>query len=201
MLKKDGSTLIEILVSIAVFASLSVLIVWVFITSLRSSDIVWDQLEAQNDGRRTVSQFVTDIRKAEVSSLGAYPIAYASSTELTFYANVDGDSLRERVRYFLEDAVIYRGVTKPTGDPLSYDAAVEATTTIARSIVNESEGVPLFEYFPDTFAGTSSPFVAPYNLTDIALVKIILEIERDPLKSPVPFHVEGIGHIRNVKDN
>lgn len=198
-LSHQGLSLIEIVVWIGIFSILGTLVTSLFLTSFRSHRVVWDQLNAQNDGRRTVAQFITDVRKAEESSLGAYPIALASSTELIFYANVDSDSLRERVHYWLDNNIIYRGIIHPSGNPLSYEQQ-EQTEIIARDIVNTPQE-PLFSYYNESFAGTSTPMQAPFAVSDIRIIKIQLEMERDPDQSPVPFHIEGLAHIRNVKEN
>lgn len=195
----DGLSIIETIVWLAIVSVVALLIGTLFITSLRSHKVVWDQLNAQNDGRRAISEFISDVRKAEESSLGAFPIHTATGTEFIFYANMDEDNLRERVRYWLDNEVVYRSIIKPAGTPLSYNQGA-TTQTIARDVVNTAQQ-PLFLYYTETFAGTSTPMQAPITVTDIRMVRMRLELERDANQSPVPFHTEGIVHIRNLKEN
>ncbi len=196
---RAGLSLIETIVWMAIFTSVSFLITSVFITSLRSQHVVWDQLNAQSDGRRTINQFIKDVRKAEESSLGAFPISLVTSTEFIFYANIDDDTTRERVRYVLQNNLLYRGIIEPSGSPLSY-AQPETMTILARDIVN-TEVTPLFSYYDEQFTGTSTPLSFPITLSDVRMVRIQLQIERDLNQSPVPFSVEGLVHIRNLKQN
>jgi len=197
---KKGFTLMEVLVALGIFALISVAVGWIFTTSLRSTNTIWEQLATQNDGRAALQQFVDDVRRAETSSIGSYPIASATTTEFTFYANIDNDSSREKVRFFLDGTDLKKGVVKPSGEPLNYDGA-ESIVTVAEAVVNTSHGIPLFEYYDDTYPVTSTPLTMPDELTDIRAVRIQLELEKDPDKTPVPLHVESVVSIRNLKDN
>jgi len=190
----------EVLVALGIFALISVAVGWIFTTSLRSTNTIWEQLATQNDGRAALQQFVDDVRRAETSSIGSYPIASATTTEFTFYANIDNDSSREKVRFFLDGTDLKKGVVKPSGEPLNYDGA-ESIVTVAEAVVNTSHGIPLFEYYDDTYPVTSTPLTMPDELTDIRAVRIQLELEKDPDKTPVPLHVESVVSIRNLKDN
>ena len=121
--------------------------------------------------------------------------------ELTVYSNVDEDSLRERVRFWLDGTEFMRGVLKPSGNPVSYDEQEEEVTIIGRDIVNISQGLPIFSYYGEEYAGTSTPLIDPVNLTDVRVVQVQLEIERDPLASPEPLAVSSFVTIRNLKEN
>jgi len=195
-----GFTLIEVLVALGMFALISVAVSWIVITSLRSNDIIWEQLKTQNDGRAVLEQFVDEVRRAEESSVGGYPIADATSSTVTFFANIDEDIGRERVRIFLDGTDVKKGVIQPSGNPLGYDAE-EAIVTIATDVVNGLKGVPLFVYYDETYPVTSTPLTVPDQLTDIRAVHVQLELEKDPTATPVPLHVETVVSIRNLKSN
>jgi prepilin-type N-terminal cleavage/methylation domain-containing protein len=197
---KRGFTLVEMLVALGMFALISVAVGDIVIRSLRSNDVIWEQLKTQNDGRAVLEQFVDDVRRAEPSSIGGYPIADASSSTFTFFANIDSDIGRERVRFFLDGTDVKKGVIEPSGDPLGYDGA-ENIVTVATDAVNIAKGVPLFEYYDETYPVTSTPLIVPENLTDIRLVRVQLELEKDPNETPVPLHVETIASVRNLKSN
>ncbi len=197
---KSGFTLVEVLVALSMFAMISVAVGWFVIQSLRSTDIIWDQLDSQNDGRAILEQFVDDVRRAEPSSVGGYPIESASSSEFIFFANIDNDIGRERVRIFLDGTNIKKGVVQPSGDPLGY-AGEETFVTVATYAVNTAVGTPLFEYYDETYPVTSTPLTVPDDLTDIRIVRMQIELEKDPDKTPVPLHVEAVAGIRNLKQN
>ncbi len=195
-----GFTLVEVMVALGMFAWISVAVGWFVIQSLRSNTIIWDQLESQNDGRAVLEQFVDDVRRAESSSIGGYPIADASTSSFTFFANIDSDIGRERVRFFLDGTDIKKGVIQPSGNPLNYNGT-EEIVTIANYVVNTIVDVDLFEFYDETYPVTTTPLIVPDNLTDIRVVRIQVELEKDPDKTPVPLHVETVASIRNLKSN
>ncbi|OIO19289.1 MAG: hypothetical protein CO029_01165 [Candidatus Magasanikbacteria bacterium CG_4_9_14_0_2_um_filter_41_10] len=197
---KKGFTLMEVMVAIGMFAIISVAVGWILIHSVRSTDIIWEQLATQNDGRAAVQQFVDDVRRAETSSIGSYPISDASSTSFVFYANVDNDNSREKVRFWIDGTDLKKGVIQPSGNPLNYDGE-ESVITIAESVVNIAKGIALFEYYDNTYPVTSTPLTVPDALTDIRIIRMQLELEKDPTATPVPLHVEAVVNIRNLKDN
>ncbi|KKT04053.1 MAG: hypothetical protein UV82_C0012G0038 [Candidatus Magasanikbacteria bacterium GW2011_GWD2_43_18] len=197
---KKGFTLMEVMVALGMFALISVAVGWILIHSVRSTNIIWEQLATQNDGRAAVQQFVDDVRRAETSSIGSYPIAAASSTAFVFYANVDDDIGREKVRFWIDGTDLKKGVINPSGNPLNYNGE-EFVITIAESVVNITKNISLFEYYNETYPVTSTPLIVPDDLTDIRVVRMQLELEKDPTATPVPLHVEAVVSIRNLKSN
>ncbi len=206
MLKKiiknqNGFTVLELTVAVAIFAILSLAVSWLVIRSWRSNAVIWEQLTTQNDGRKAVKQVVDDVRRAEESSLGSFPIVLADDYELAFYANIDNDSIRERVRFWLDDSNLKKGIIEPTGNPLQYDIQTETEVIIASDVVNTTSSVPVFSYYDSSYTGEESAMITPANITDLRVVKVQLELEKDPTETPVPLHVESTVQIRNLKDN
>lgn len=200
-LNHQGFTLLEALFAIIIFALLALSMVWILITGLRSQRIVWDQLSGQNDVRRVLQNVVDDVRRAEPSSAGAYAIAAASSTEFRFYANINTDAYRERVRFWVANEALYRGVIRPSGTPATYNPANEVVTVIARNVKNQSLGIPLFTYYDESYTGTQNSLPAPIVTTNIRLVQIRLTIDVNPVSSPVPISAETFVQVRNLKLN
>ncbi len=197
---KQGFTLIELLVALGIFVMIAMAASWIMIYGLRHNRIIWDQLQTQTDGRRVLQDVVDDVRQAEESSLGGYPLITATDNELSFYANIDDDSWRERVRFWLEGTTVKRGVIKPAGNPLNY-SQIENIVEIAHEVVNLSQGTPLFLYYDESYTGTEASLEQPVVITDIRAVRVQLELERDPMASPVPLLVESLVEIRNLKTN
>ncbi len=196
-----GFTILEALFAISIFALLAMSMVWVLITGLRTQRIVWDQLSGQNDVRRVLQQVVDDARRAEPSSVGAYPIVVASSTEFTFYANINNDNLRERVRFWVQNEELRKGVITPTGSPLTYESANEEVTVLAHDVKNITLNIPLFSYYDDTFTGTEEALSQPVTTTAVRLLKVDLVVDVNPISSPVPVRAETFVQVRNVKLN
>jgi len=141
----------------------------------------------------------SEIRTMSPSNSGAYAISGASTSTLTFYTNTDSDSLQEKVRYFLVDKTLKKGVIKPSGDPLTYNPSNETIKELAHDIANGS--TPIFSYYDTNYDGTSDPLTEPVTIADIRLIKIEIIIDNDPLKSPGPFSMTTQVSIRNIKDN
>lgn len=190
--------MIEVIVAIGIFLLVIGAIIEVFLFSFRSKDIIFEQLAAQGQGRRVVQDFINELRSATYSSIGAYPISQASSTQITFYSNIDKDSNVEKIRYFLSSTTLQRGVTEPSGNPLTYVTSSEITATLVESVNTSST---IFKYYDQSYAGSGSSLTQPLSISDVRMVELILTLDRDPFKSPVPIQVQAKTALRNLKSN
>lgn len=196
---KRGFTLVETLVALGIFILFNAVIVQIFLSSFKSTNIVFDQLESQRQGRRVLQDFVTEMRSASYSSIGAFPIEEASSTEVIFYSNINNNGYIERVRYSLSGNKLIKGITEPTSTPLFYNTAYEATSTVVDILNNGTSS--LFYYYDGNFNGTSTPpLTYPVDLTKIRVVSMNLRIDKSPSTSPVVFIIQGEAELRNLKD-
>lgn len=197
---KKGFTLSEVLISIFIISVVSYAVstfqrdVFALNYSLQGS------LSAQLDARRLVKVMITELRKAEPSAAGAYPIAAASPTSVTFFSDVDNNGTVERVRYFVSSGQIRKGIIVPTGNPPVYNAGSEQLSTLISGFVSSST-LPLFEYYPATYTGTTSPLSIPVDIPSVRLVKVTVIIDKDPNKSPVLMTITSQVNLRNLKDN
>ena len=194
-----GITLVEIIVAVSVFSFLALAITSLFLTSWRYNSIVWEQLKTQNEGRKATQDFVNELRTASQSSIGAYPIEAAATTSVTFYTNIDTDTLRERVRYFMSNRNLKRGVIKPTGNPLTYNSLNEVVTEVAHDVANTT--TPVFYYYDSNYSGAEAALTYPIDVTAIRVIKITLQLDENPNLTPTPFFIESKGLLRNLKDN
>ncbi len=190
--------MVEILVAIGIFAFVVAGIMTLFLSSLRYKDITFEQLLTQNQGRKVAQDFTNEIRSAAYSAVGAYPLVKASSTEIIFYTN-QGKSTVRRVRYFLSNKILYRGIIEPSGSPPSYSTSSEATSTIADSINNGTSS--LFNYYDQNYSGSQNPLVQPVDITAVRIVEIKFQLERNPNLSPAALNMQAQAVIRNLKSN
>ena len=190
--------MLELLVALGIFSLIIVSVAWLLIHGFRYNGIIWEQLKTQSDGRRVLRETVDVVRKAEQSSIGSYPIANAGAYDLTVYSNVDSDSYREKVRFWLDGATFKRNIIKPSGNPLAY-SGIGQTVEIAHDAVNIAKGEALFSYFDENYTGVEMPMVQPVDTTKIRVVRIRLELEKDPTETPVPLRVESTAQVRNLK--
>ena len=197
---KSGFSLAELLISVAILSMVT------YSLSLFQRDVfslnftLQNSLNAQLDARHLIKVMVTELRKTTQSSTGVYAIELASSTGITFYSDINNNGSIDKVRYYLNGSTIKKGVIIPTGNPLTYNPANETTTTIINSVVASST-LPIFQYYPSTYDGTTAPLTMPPDIPSIRLIKVTIIIDKDPNKSPSPIVVTSSVSLRNLKDN
>jgi type II secretory pathway pseudopilin PulG len=193
----EGFTMIETLIGVAIF----VLVVGVITLFSRNiwvyNSFVSAGLTNNDTGRKILKTMVSEIRTASAADTGAYAISDATASSFTFYSNIDSDSLKEKVRYFFTGTTLQKGVTKPTGSPLTYNPVNEKITNVASNVTSTS----IFSYYDKNYDGTSAALPTPVNIASVRLVKIIISIDQDPNRPPPPKTFTTQVSIRNLKDN
>jgi len=192
--------MIEVLVAIGLFLLLITGVVELMIWGNHGKDVVFEQLSTQNEGRKVVQDFVNDLRRANASSIGAYPLETANSQEIVFYSNVDTDNWRERIHYFLDGTTLKRSVIKPSGNPLTYDTSTESALDVVHDVANGSD--PIFYYYDQNYQGSDTSSMSyPIDTAAVRMVGIKLLLEEKPNVAPAPFSIEAKTDIRNLKSN
>lgn len=197
---KSGFTMVELLISIFIISILTITVntfsrdIFYLNTSLSGS------MNTQLDARHLIKNMVAELRRTSTSSTGAYPIESASDTSVVFYSDLDSNGIKEKVRYFQTGSLVQKGVIVPTGTPLTYNSANETVTTLASSVVSSST-LPLFQYYPSTYTGNSTPLSSPIDISSIRLIRINIIIDKDPSHPLIPVIVTSQVSLRNLKDN
>lgn len=195
--KKRAFTLVETLFGVAIFT----MIIGVFTLFSRNvwvyNSFVSARLSDANTSRQTLKTMMAEIRTASVAETGAYTINQAGASSFTFYSDIDGDGLKEKVRYFLTGPTLQKGVIKPTGSPLTYNSLNEKISILAENIISTS----IFNYYDENYDGTTAPLSSPVNIPAIRLIKITITTDKDPNRSPTPMTFSTQVSIRNLKDN
>ena len=197
---QKGFTLIEILVAVAILGVIMVAISTFQVNIFKFNKYSSDVLQSSQDARSILRTMVTELRTSQPSNNGAYPIVLAATSSITFFSDTDADGLQEQIRYYLSTTTLKKGVIVPTGSPLTYNSNQEKFFYLAYNIKNGTSS-PLFEYFDNTYAGTSSPLTQPVTVSKVRLVKINLLIDADPNRSPLPRLYTSQVMLRNLKDN
>jgi type II secretory pathway pseudopilin PulG len=195
--KNNAFTLIEILFSV------SILVLVLIAATLFEKNIfgyntfISNGLEDIDAGRAALKIMTAEIRTAGQADTGAYVINQANATTFSFYSDINSDGLKEKVRYFLENGSLKKGVIKPSGSPLSYNSSNEVITTIVPYVTNTA----IFDYYDENYDGTTPPLSTPLNIPAIRLVKITVVMDKDPNRPPTPETMTTQVSIRNLKDN
>jgi hypothetical protein len=155
------------------------------------------RLLAIEEARTTLRRFLEETRNLSYGHDGSYPITLSNNNAFTFYADVDGDNLKERVRYFTATSsnqiVLKKAVLKPTGSPLAY-TGVEKVSTLVSDIKNTNQN--LFFYY-DTSDELLTGTVVPSLVRSTAL-SLVIGVG-GVTTSSVSFQTRST--FRNLKDN
>lgn len=200
-LKQKGFTLVEVIVTIAVFT------VFIFGVSTILSDIFTksnqqlSSLSNIDQARSVLSTFTNEIRNAVTGSDGSYPLNQAGENQIIFYSNFGApNSAIERMRYYISGGALYKGIVLPAGSPLSYNLSSETTRVVVSGVSNGS--FPAFYYYDGNYNGTGNALVQPVNINQVRFVKISLMVSNQITPTDTStFPISAGAAIRSVKDN
>lgn len=187
-----GFTLAETLVVIVIVTVVGLAVTRLITFFYTSNAYVFQQTSALDSAHRGVEYAFLNIREASYGDDGSYPVAQAATSSITFYADVDNDGPIEKIRVYLAQGSLYRGVTNSAGSPPTYTGQTESVSTIATNVVNATSS-PIFRYF--TTAGTE--LTTPINVSDIASVSTELSVDLNPSKAPDIFTLRASATLRN----
>jgi prepilin-type N-terminal cleavage/methylation domain-containing protein len=199
--KKKGFTLVEVIVVLGLLALFVGLIsefqtkIFKYNSSFESGNFVGF------DSQNIIKSMAGEIRSMSPSSTGAYPIEIVGTSTFSFYNDVDNDGLKERIRYFVSDNTLKRGLIKPTGTPSIYASSSEKFVILMSNIENSSS-TPIFNYFGSDYSEVNiTPLPVPINILEIRFVEVDVILAGDPAKLLAPVNVRTKVSIRNLKDN
>jgi prepilin-type N-terminal cleavage/methylation domain-containing protein len=194
-----GMTLVEVLIALAIFISImgAVGLFEVNIFSYQSS--ISSSFTTVQDTEIILKTMTKEIRMTSPGSDGSYAIQSVATNTMMFYADTDGNGIKERIRYSLVGTTLYRAFLAPTGSPLAYTGS-EATTTLLNNVRNATS-TSVFEYFDGSYDGNEAPLAQPVTTSAVRLVKINITLDTDPNKSPAPRTYTTQVTLRNIKNN
>jgi prepilin-type N-terminal cleavage/methylation domain-containing protein len=199
--KQSGFTLVETILTIFIFGILmmgtTLMIRDIFQVSEQQSGI----LSNTNQATIISDNFANEIRNATYGANGAYPINQAADNQIIFYSTAtNNNGTASEIRYYISGNTLYKGVTNPGGNPLSYVGQTEKITTLSTQM--SMGGNPLFSYYDGNYNGNGNPLSQPVNINVIRFVKINLTVLKDVTpNSTNTFTVTAGASIRNLKTN
>lgn len=157
------------------------------------------QQAAVEDARINLERIGKSMREATVADTGNYPLITMQPQKIEFYSDVDADETTELIRYELVGTTLVRGVTEPTGMPLTYNqATTEQVTTVATSIRNGTDA--LFTYYTGDYPANQVA-LSPVDVTEVKYIQFRLVVDIDPAVDPAPVDVQSQVQLRNLKTN
>jgi len=183
-----GFTLIEIFIVIFLISFLIGVVIFFVISLSNYSAFFVSTLGSEKEIDMTLSNLAREIRSLNYSSNGAYPIEYASTTAIIFYSDIDNDGLTERIRYYLENGILKRGIIKPFGSPPVYNQTNEKIWNMVYNI----EDFRIIYY--DELLNVLNPPIENYK---IKIIKV--EIKTKPIFNKPSIQSYIIVSPRNLK--
>lgn len=183
-------SLVEIMVVIALSSVVAIYAGNYIVTTMKSSTFQSEQGTAVENAQKAINTMIKDVRGANVSNRGDYPILVAEPQEFIFFSDIDDDENFEKIHYFVSSSTLKKAVTEPGA--LNDYSGLAATTTLTDYLNNQSESI--FNYY-------SSDHSTSTVINQIRLVNINLKINVTPWRAPNDVYVESAVQLRNLKDN
>ncbi len=202
--KKRGFTLIETLVVLGIFILALGAVNGFLIYAYRAKDFSLAQALAIDSARNGINKLTEELREAIQSDSGTYLLESGQNFEIIFYSDIDKNDQVERVRYFLEDEELKKGVIEPSGTPVDYSGPEKIK--IVSDYVKNTSSIPLFYFYDQAYAGkeTDLPLITPVTgdlLDEITLIGFKMEIDVNPERGPKILDIESKVQLRNTKQN
>jgi len=190
-----GFTILETLVLLAVFTMIVIAIVSSLRYVYRGQRFAFEQADATRSARTGVERIVRDVREASYADDGAYPVVSMATSSIAFYSDYDNDNRIERIRYFLDNTDLKRGITESAGDPPVYATSTETVSIVSDNVRNNIVSVPLFTYY-DTQGALMSDYT---DIDALAFVLVRLVVNLHPERAPNDFELRSSAALRNVQ--
>lgn len=195
-----GFTYTELLVvmTIVIFILIAALNLFRF-TFSQQTEAINSYVTVEN-ANRAIETMLKEIRNSRNGENGAYVFVGMLDQELIFYSNEDQDDDVERIRYFLDEGVLKKGIIQPTGFPATYLTGNEITTDVTEYVRNDTD--PVFYYYNgDWPTDTTNNPLSANRLLDTRLIEIHLLLNSNPEVLDNDYEVRSQTQIRMMKDN
>lgn len=188
--KTGGFSLVEMLVALAIFSTISIILATFLSQSLKSYRIKKEESEEQEKTSHIMREF-------EKMTRAGTRVLTADENELKFYRYFDLSSASPtQIRYFIDGNQFKIGETEPVGiEPnITYPQSAETIHLIVDDVENPNM---IFSYFD----GDRNVLNIPIDTTKIRLIKLTISLDQDPNKPPSAVTDTTEVSLRNLKDN
>lgn len=198
---EKGFTLVEVSIVIVLLLVVVGAIFGLQYSIGKNQLVVWKNYVNLNDTNSTLQEMMREIRSAQVSASGAYPLEKLEDNEIIFYSDSDYDSVIEKIRYTRSGTNLVKGVTKPTGQPPAYSVENEKVKTVSEYIRNGTQ--PVFYYYNGNWPTdvTNNPLSQNLRLASTRGIACYLKMNESENDSRNDLIMQSFAQIRVLKDN
>lgn len=183
--RESGFTLVELMVTILVVGIMAGAILGVFVTTLRTFSTGQVRMQNQDDARLAMNQVTRYLRMASASesitTTRSDAIEVAAAQDVVFYADLDGDGVVEKLRYYTSGTTLRMQTAEPNmADlPPTYPDIYDTDAEVIQGGVRNGT-TALFRYYR---AGESTPMTLTNTFDlreEIAVIEITLYVNEVP---------------------
>lgn len=199
MRRPSGFTLIEVVMTIAIFTAIAYGLIALISNVFTNANQQGSLLTGSDQARRVAFTLTSELRNATYGANGAYSLGQTDNQQLVFYSNIDNQSDIEKVRYYVQNAKLYKGVTKPTGS--TYNPAQEAVAAVVDDLGNAA--APVFYYYDGTYNGNTDNFLTqPVNINQVKFIRLnLMVLKKGGVVNTTTYTVTAGSTVRQLKDN
>lgn len=181
------------MVSIVIFSVIAFVVVDLLISVIEKPKSQLTAMDNTDQARFVSARFVDEIRAA---AYGTYPIVEAQDSEIIFYSPIGaGTGSINRIRYYIDGNILYKGVIAPPG-------TTESVRSVLTGISNGE--TPLFYYYGDDYDGNGNGIAlsTPANVNNVKFVEINMIVKKQTTQQDAStFSLRAGAAIRILKDN
>lgn len=198
---RNGFTLLEVIIAVFLFSAIVALVAGFAVYFFRNYSFSFEEQQVVSESQSALTQMIREIRRARLGDDGSWPIIEAEDTAFMFYSDVNADGRTDRVRYFLQDNELRRGVIEPTAVPVTYMVANEVVTTVMTNV--EATATPLFRYYNGDWPAdtVNNPLLPATRILNTRFVKVHVRLNPTPNFAANGFELTSGVTIRSMKDN
>ena len=196
-----GFTVIEIILTLSVLTALLLLAAPMLVSFLQNPKQLLISMDNIDQARIIASNFTNELRNAVTGNDGSYPLNKTDDAEIIFYSNFGSAAPAvNRIRYYISGSTLYKGVTVPAGNPLSYNLSSEVVRPVLSGLANAA--IPAFYYYDGNYDGSTGALAQPVNINQVKFAKINLLVPKQTTPQGTSnFSMTTGAAIRTLKDN
>lgn len=188
--KKNGFTIIELIVSISLISIITLLVVSMLVASLKTYRTKKQVVDAQEKVAAVMREF-------EQTTRAASSLISVSANQLSFYRYYDLVSASPtQVRYFVDGNSFKVGLTKPQGvaPSITYPSASEKIDLIIPDVINNTQ---IFNYYN----GNGDVLTGTIDKINVKMIRLTISLDKNGDLPPGPTTETTEVMLRNMKTN